>query len=269
MISLSLSYQSYSQDHESAHNIASDMLNDRTALDIQATKRELIIGVSRLNRYPMIVVNEGHADGLGWAILEAFAEASDIQFHYVSMPMTRLQPAMDKGDIDFIFPDNPKWVNLRSSEIPNIYSAPIMNSISATFVNGHNAEMTIDQVKKISIPFGYTAYTWIEPISKYGIKSVPSESLENGLHSLKVLSADAVDIEYNIARHIINSDSYWKGISVAKNLPNAKVNYHLSSIKHILILEKISGFIEANPGLIKELKNQYDVKSHAEIFPVQ
>lgn len=231
-------------------------------------KRTFKVGVSYLNKYPVYsAVNTGDK-GFGWAVLKAFGEANNIEFEFVSMPMTKLQPAMDVGAIDFIFPDNPAWSTFRSNRFPNIYSATLLEAISATFVTIENKHVELTDIKKVAIPFGYTAITWLDPIENFNIKSIPVRDLMIGLNILRTGSVDAADIEYNTAIHLIkNNDLFRNRITIAKNLPHSAVHYKLSSIKHILVLEKLSMFVKQEQKLMQSLKTQYKIKEYREIFP--
>lgn len=228
--------------------------------------RKFKVGVSYVNSYPLFSFANIEDKGLGWAILEAFAKENGIAFEYLPIPITRLQPLMDNGAIDFIFPDNPLWVSYRSNRYPNIYSGPILSAISSTFVSRSNIDMETKDVSKVAIPFGYTAYTWVNPINKYNIQAVPVRDTRAGLNALRINAVDAADVEYNIGQYLITQDSMLTNLSVSENLPSSPVTYHLSSIKHIMVLEKLTGFIEANPELLQSLKQKYNIKDYGEIF---
>jgi hypothetical protein len=239
-----------------------------TITDSNAPKKikKFKIGVSYLNSYPLFSFVDVKDKGIGWRVLEKFAEKNNIEFEYIAMPMTRLQTAMDNGAIDFIFPDNPLWVAYRSNRTPNIYSGPLLSVTSSTFVREENKHVPISDIEKVAIPFGYTAITWVEPIKKYDIQSIPVRDLESALHRLRQGTADAADVEYNIAKHIIESDPRLTGLTINKNLPNISVDYHMSSIKHIMTLEKLTAFMQKEKAFVEALKKEYNIKTHAEVF---
>lgn len=232
------------------------------------TKRSFKVGVSYLNQYPVYSAANNGEKGIGWAILKAFGDKNDIEFEFVSMPMTKLQPAMDDGAIDFIFPDNPKWSGFRSKRFPNIYSATILEATSATFVTVENKNLEISEIRKVAVPFGYTSLTWVDPIKSFDIKSIPVRDLNSGLNILRTGSVDAADIEYNTAMHLIkNNDLFRHRLTISKKLPHSVVHYKLSSIKHIMVLEKLSLFMQQEQALIQKLKAQYKIKEFSSIFP--
>ncbi len=224
------------------------------------------VGVSYINSYPLLSFANVDDKGYGWAVLEAFAKANNVAFEYIGMPITRLQPSLDNGGLDFIFPDHPKWSNFRTARQPNIYSGPIISTISATFVLSTNKNKQLEDLKSVAIPFGYTSYTWTQPIEKYGIKTVPVGDLRAALESVVNKRTDSADVEYNIGKHLIDKYPHLQKLDINKNYPNAEVNYHLSTIRHADIAKRITAFIDANPSLISELKQKYNIKEHSEVY---
>jgi ABC-type amino acid transport substrate-binding protein len=224
------------------------------------------VGVSYVDSYPLFSFADIADKGFAWAVLEAFAAQNNIEFDYIPMPITRLQPSMDNAAIDFIFPDNPIWFAYRSNRYPNIYSGPLISTISSTFVRTSNADLQINEIKKVAIPFGYTANTWFDGIKQFNIQSVPVRDLKAGLNSVRLGTVDAADIEYNVAKYLMHNHTDLNCLSVSEHLPSAVVNYHLSSIKHILILENLTKFVENNPQLIVALKQKYNILYYDEVF---
>lgn len=224
------------------------------------------VGVSYVNGFPMFALADLEDRGFGWSILEMFAKANNIDFDYVVMPITRLQPSMDSGAIDFIFPDNPNWSAYHSNRVPNIYSGKLLSAISATYVSNENRTIMLDKVNTVSIPFGYTANTWFEPIQRYNIKSMPVRDLNTALYSVAQRTADAADVEYNIAQYLISQNASLSDVVVNPNLPSKDVEYHVSSIKHIIVLEKLTAFIEAEKESIALLRERYGIKYYHEVF---
>lgn len=225
------------------------------------------IGISDINHYPYFSLVKSENRGFAWSVLESFAEQHQITFNYKVIPLSKLQLELEQGGIDFIFPDNPKFNKFKDKANPNIYSSPIAQAVAVTYTSKQKQHYTIDQVRKVAIPFGYTSWQWSEVIRQYNIQTVPVRDLFQGLYALRISNIDATDIEFNIAQHITQQSAYWSQMTIAKNLPSTKVDYHLSSIKHIGVLEDISQFVTNNPGLILELKERYNIKYYDEVFP--
>ncbi|MFC4700723.1 hypothetical protein ACFO4O_11170 [Glaciecola siphonariae] len=229
-------------------------------------KKHYKIGVSFVNHYPHFDFSSAEDKGLSWAILEAFARDYGYTFEYVILPPVRLQSALDNRTVDFIYPDNPKWLAHKAEFDRNIYSIPITEATSASYVESFNQNLPLSEVTSVSIPFGYSAITWVEPIEKYNIKSIPVRDLEMALHALKTRTAVAADVEYNVGQHLIKSRPILGSLVVNKNLPKRAVNYHLSTKEHVLLLEQISQFSLEQKELIEMLRSTYGIKSYEQVF---
>lgn len=248
------------------NNSANSNNSSSTPTQTSEGKTKYRIGISYVNGYPFFSLSDIQDKGMGWAILEHFAASKNIEFEYALMPITRLQPAMDIGAIDFIFPDNPLWSSYRSNRLPNIFSGPILRATSTTFVRKENKHITIDQINKVAIPFGYTAFTWFGPIKQYNIQSIPVRDLYTALHTVVQGTTQAADVEYNIGSRLIADNPNLRGLSIASNLPSINVDYHLSTIKHITLLEDLTAFVAQEKTLIEQLKTHYDVKYYDEVY---
>lgn len=239
-----------------------------TSFADEVTKNTKIykVGVSYLNSYPLVSFASLNDKGFGWSVLEAYAKSTGIKFEYVGLPITRLQASLDNGAIDFIFPDHPKWTTFRTARKPNIYSGPIISTISATFVKNNNEALPLEQLTSVAIPFGYTSYTWTSPIEKFGITAVPVKDLKAALESVITGRTQSADVEYNIGKYLIKTHKHLQGLTINPLLPNAHIDYHLSTIHHQNITESITEFVKHNSILVNELRHKYNIKTHFEVY---
>lgn len=239
---------------------------NRQETEAKREVRKLVVGISEISQYPFFSLVKKTDRGFAWSVLEHFAKLNNIEFEYKVLPLHRLQLSLEQGHIDFIFPDNPYWNMFKDKELPNIYSGPVVMSIATSFTSVSKQHYTIDMVNRVAIPFGYSASQWHSGIKQYGIQTIPVTDLLQGLYSVHTGNADAVDIEYNIAIHLITNMPYWRELSVARSLPHMPVSFHLSSIKHIDVLTAITNYTVEHADHIALLKNKYNIKYHHEIF---
>ncbi|WP_427397719.1 hypothetical protein [Glaciecola sp. 1036] len=226
------------------------------------------VGVNELDHYPLFDFNRNEDKGLAWTILEGFAKKNNYEFEYIVMSSVKLQNAMESGQVDFVFPDNPLWSIYRYARDPNIFSLPVVNAVSATFVTLENRDIELEQVSTVAIPYGYSAVTWLAPLSDYEIDTLTTSSLKKSIQSLYRGTSTAADIEYNIAQHLIEQSTNPVTLVVNPNLPNVPIGYHLSTIKHILIVERFSHYLINNAELIDLLRQKYGVKEYEEVFGI-
>lgn len=233
---------------------------------IETAEKTFRIGVSDQNHYPLFDFTNSDDMGLAHDILTLFAERNGFTFEYVPMSYVKLQDAIEKGDIDFIFPDNPRWRKYRYTREHNIYSLPFMQGVSATFVSMDHKDITIDQVTSVAIPFGYSSLTWYGAMTKYGIETMTTSGLNASMQNVYRRTVMAADIEYNVAKHLVNLMPNLGSVMLNKNLPSAPAPYHLSTIKHILVIERFSHFISKHQEQIEALRHQYKIKTYEEVF---
>ncbi|WP_395339063.1 hypothetical protein PN836_013500 [Ningiella sp. W23] len=227
------------------------------------------IGVSFLNHYPLFDFGNSEDKGASWSILEAFAQKYGYRFEYIALPPVRLQGALNRGEIDFIFPDNPDWTAYRPNKDANVYSISIMEAVGASFVASYNRDLKESDIQSVSIPYGYTAISWMQILERYNIDTLAARDLEMALHTLKTGDATAADVEYNVGRYLIENNPSLSNLVINTNLPKATSSYHLSTRKHILVLEQISQFSIEHAELISMLKETYGIKSYEQIFGQQ
>ena len=105
-----------------------------------------IVGAQNIAYDPYYNFSSKHEKGLGWAILEAFSKQSGHQFVYLSMPAKRLQIELKKGNVDFVFPDNPRWNNSLTYNLNKIYSPPLIETFSVTLIKPENTNKGVSSI---------------------------------------------------------------------------------------------------------------------------
>lgn len=237
------------------------------ALDKQTLPlKKYKVAISDASGYPLMSSSKKGDKGMAWAILQQFATENNIEFEYVSKPTSLMQAALESGEVDFLFPDNPEWSQYRSKTAPNQYSGPIVTGVSSSFVRAENVDLPSSFVKKVAIPFGFSAFSWHDLIKQNHAKAVPIRDIRAILYSVHTGRTDAADVEYNIAMSIINDDERLSNLVPHPDLPNQPVYYHLSSIKHGDVILELSDFLKSHEPLVSELRNKYHVASHQEVY---
>ena len=88
-----------------------------------------IVGAQNIRYYPHYDFDSTVDKGIGWAILEAFSVETGHEFIYHAMPIERLQRELSKGNVDFVYPDNPKWFNPTASAENKYFSTPLVHAL--------------------------------------------------------------------------------------------------------------------------------------------
>ena len=198
--------------------------------------------------------------GVGWAILERFAEYSGNEFVYLSMPVRRLQMEMLKGNIDFVFPDNPNWYNPITDAKDKVFSVPLVHTLAATLVKPKNVGKGMDAIKRLALPLGYTPVRWQNKIDAHKVEVIPVSDTYSGLTMLQHDRVDAIKIGYHVSAHFSRRFPQLGSFVVDVTLPHNEVAFQLSTMHSPKLIAELNEFILKHDALIKSLYEQYEIE---------
>lgn len=219
-----------------------------------------IVGAQNIEYSPYYNFSSPHEKGLGWAILEAFSKHSGHQFIYLSMPVKRLQIELKKGNVDFVFPDNPRWSDQITHSLNKTYSLPLVDTFAVTLVKPKNKGKGISYVSKLIIPDGFTTAKWKTQISENTVSVVGVSSVHEGLLLLDNEKADAMDVDYNVAQRILRRYPNIGQFTADLTLPHNTVSFSISTLKYPSIIEEFNTFLHSNSQAIDEIKDKYGIE---------
>lgn len=233
------------------------------SLDSQAEK--LIVGAQELNYFPHYDFDAQIDKGVGWAILEAFAEVSGHEFIYLSMPIRRLQLELAKGNIDFVYPDNRGWYNKIVPSKEKYFSLPLTYALTGTIVKTGNSGKGIDAVKRLAMPLGFTPVNWQERIDSNVTKITWVKDTKQGLALLYQERVDALDLEYFVAQYSSMNLYPDNTFTIDLTLPHNEIPFSLSTLNQRTIIEELNKFIVSNPDLIKQIQAKYTITPYEQL----
>ncbi|WP_334049066.1 hypothetical protein [Alteromonas gracilis] len=219
-----------------------------------------IVGAQNIEYSPYYNFSSPHEKGLGWAILEAFSKHSGHQFIYLSMPVKRLQIELKKGNVDFVFPDNPRWNDHITHSVDKAYSLPLVDTFAVTLVKPENKGKGISFVSNLIIPDGFTPAKWKKQVNENTVYVIGVNSVYEGLSLLNKEKANAMDIEYNVAQRIIRRYPNIGEFTADLTLPFNTVSFSVSTLKHPDIIHELNTFLNSNSKTINEIKNKYGIE---------
>lgn len=225
-----------------------------------------IIGAQNIEYYPHYDFAAENDKGLGWAILQAFAEHSGHTFVYLSMPVRRLQMEMLKGNVDFVYPDSPRWYNQITKADEKVFSSSITETLSVTLSKPRLLGKSIDSVQHLAVPFGFTPVKWQQRIDDNKTEITTVEDVYTGLSLLNTGRIDAMDIEYFVSKSVIDRHPSLGKYVVDITLPHNIVNFHLSTVKHEALIGELNAFLSENASLVNKIKKQYGVSDIREVI---
>jgi polar amino acid transport system substrate-binding protein len=221
----------------------------------------LIIGVEDIDYFPIYQYSNGQYSGAASDILNKFATLHDHTLTYKSYPITRLNKNYLGGKVDFRFPDNSYWAQDQKAGYDIKYSASVIDFIDGVMVSPANKGKGIDNLKRLGLVRGFTAWDYLDLIKKGTVKIKEANSL-NSL--IKLTSSNRYDGAYfnvDVATYYLNNTLKKPGSLVFDpELPHTKSSYSLSSFKHPKIIEQFNQFLIDQADWIKTAKEKYQVK---------
>lgn len=222
-----------------------------------ATAEKFIVGSQNIEYYPHYNFSSPIDKGVGWAILEAFSEASGHEFSYLTMPVRRLQMEMLKGHVDFVYPDNPGWYNDVTDTKEKYFSVALTRAVTGTFVKPKNVNKGINAIKRIAMPLGFTPVNWQARLDQNLIKIVSISDTFAGLSLLQLERVDALDFEYHVGNYYSNQSPQIGPFILDITLPHNEIPFMLSALRHQEVIEELNAFINNNPAIIDSIKARY------------
>ncbi|MGO4891039.1 hypothetical protein [Flavobacterium sp. W21_SRS_FM6] len=212
------------------------------------------------NYYPHYNFQSKTDKGLIWAVLQAFSEYSGHEFSYDTMPVLRLQRELEKGTVDLVYPDNPLFDNADAFALGKYYSDTIVQTLGGTMVEATRVNQDITKIRRLSIPLGFTPQLgWLQQIEKGKVKLISVVTPLAELHLLALGRVDAAEVDYFVSQYQIQNNPDFKQFRFDPTLPNSAVDFKLSTIKQIGLIDEINDFMHSHPEIIRKIKLQYGI----------
>ncbi|MGS2721125.1 hypothetical protein [Paraglaciecola aestuariivivens] len=229
--------------------------------------KTFVVATQNFQYYPHYHFDSETDKGFIWAVLEKFSEVSGHQFDYYQMPVLRLQKELEKGSLDLVYPDNPLFNNKQTYAQGKYYSHTIVTTLGGAWVDKAKLGQGVKQVKRLSIPLGYTPQVgWNEIIAA---EQVSLFSVIKPLAALQLLAlhrVDGAEIDYFVGRNLVKQHPEFSDFSFDPSLPHSQVEFKLSTITQRALIDEINQFIHTEQHLINQLKRQYGFIEPAQIL---
>ncbi len=224
-----------------------------------------IVGAQDIEYYPYYNFSSEHDKGLGRAILDAFSKKTGHNFIYLSMPVKRLQIELTKGNVDFVFPDNPEWYNQITHKLGKVYSKPLTDTFAVTLVRKEKQGAELSHISKLATPEGFSPVKWKQQIKNGSVEVIGVSSIYEGLRLLQSNKVDAFDVEYHASLYFIQRFPQSASFVADLTLPNNVVSFSLSTLNHPEIIDELNTFLLTNSGEINDIKERYGIEDIAQL----
>lgn len=222
----------------------------------------LRICVQNIDYYPHYDFSTQPGRGYAADLFALFSAKTGLQITMLPLPVKRLQ---DNPDCQLVYPDNPQWHSAKGEAQPLFFSQPLTGIIGATLVRRGDAQLELAAVRAIAVPRGFTPDHLLAVQKDYNFELVETSDATAAIQMLLKQRVDATDVEWHVARHILQKLGQPQGAEIGRQLPLASVGFHLSSREHGELLRRFDQFLLQYPNEINRLKARYQLQTVADL----
>ncbi|MBD9426725.1 transporter substrate-binding domain-containing protein [Pseudomonas sp. PDM15] len=218
---------------------------------------EYRVGVEAVDYYPIYsaVPPDNHYRGYARELLDLFAARENLRLTYVALPVRRLLHAYRAGQVDLVFPDNPRW-ETKDKPAGIRYSQPVLQFQDAMLVLPKRLGQPRASFRKLGFVRGFTPWKFQDDIAA-GRVSIHESPNPEGL--IRMTLAGYIDAA-NMARFHLKRLGRPDSLMVEPILlPLRDSYYHLSSIRHPELIQRFDAFLLREQQAVKALKDKYEL----------
>lgn len=219
-----------------------------------SAKDTVIVCAEDLAYYPHYDFTPANQGSYANDVLALFAKSAGLTLHIKALPIKRLK---ENNDCDLQYPDNPRWHQHEKALGQRFYSKALVAILGATLVKPAQQQLTLDKVRAISVIRGFVPDHLLAVQGAYSFKLVETVNAEAALQMVLKGRVDAVDMEWNVARHLLTKMAQPQALVIAQQLPHSEVAFHLSSQTKPELIQQFDLFLQQQQQQIQALKQKY------------
>ncbi|MCU7837651.1 MAG: transporter substrate-binding domain-containing protein [gamma proteobacterium symbiont of Taylorina sp.] len=224
--------------------------------DIHA--KEIIIGVEKLNYLPYYTHTNNQYQGYARELFDQFASDNGHNIHYKILPVARLFHAFVNHQVDFKFPDNPKWKQQKKQKYNIQYSLPVTNFTDGIMVHPEALDNKEKSFKKIGTLRGFTPWILMDQVKQKEIHIIENNTLEGLLQQGVLQRVDGCFVNINVARYFLKTQLQQPNALIYNtNLVHTDDHYYVSSIKYPDLIKQFNQWLQDNKVFHQQLKSKW------------
>ncbi len=232
-------------------------------------KKDFVIGVEQLEYLPFYGYDPAKPNemaGYCREVFDAFAKAKGYNITYRLLPVIRLYAELYDNQIDFKFPDNPKWAADEKKDKTLYYTDSIIDFVDGLTILAENKDLANDKLTHIGTVRGFAPWAYMDRINAGGLKLTEAQDLGQLVKMVDDKRIEGAWGNITVAQRAIKD----AGLDPAKfmfadKLPNfSDGSYLLSTTKYPEFIKELNAFLAENKDMLLELRKKYGVKMHGE-----
>ena len=232
-----------------------------------AQAKEYIIGVEDIDYYPLydFSINNFERENFTRELLSTFFLAHGYKFKFVALPIKRFDKWYEEDDIDFKYPDSPRWRKRKTKKLDLTFSQPVLQLTAGSYVLKKNQNIQRKSVKRLGIMFGFFPTLWYDKLQNGTLELFEAHTslslVKHLLHgNVDVIDTDSNVINYNLKKLQKNSDT----IVLSPQIKHARYAHYFSTIKHAKIMQEFDAFMVNQAEWIASIKQKYNIAEASE-----
>lgn len=221
-------------------------------------EQKYVVGVQNLNYFPHYDYNDKEANSLIEVLLQDFAKKENIKIKTISLPTKRLEKAFfDTGEIDVIYPANPKWYADREKN--TLYSAKLVSAIGGTMALHKNRNIELEEFKALAVPFGFKPVEWLALLDANTVKAIYVPDAESALKLVLSGRVTGADVELNVANHFLSQWGIENQLVLAPALPWKVVDFHIATINSADFIQQLNEYLITYAKEVTQMKSDLGI----------
>lgn len=223
-----------------------------------------VVGVEDLPFAPHYSLDaDGQYRGFAREMLDAFAADSGVSLTYRALPVDQLLPALQRGEIDFKYPDSPHWAGAQKAGVTLYYSRAVVAYVDGVLVSPQRQGQALEKVHRLAMVQGWTPRGYEQPIDSGQIQLSYSEDLRQMIRQALKQDTDGAYFNVVVATHYLDNIRARPGALVFDpSLPHTRGSFHLSSQRHPQLIARFDRFLSERSAQVAALKASHRVEAN-------
>ncbi len=213
------------------------------------------VGVEDVDYPPIFSLKNGRFTGYTRDLLDMFARHEAIEFRYVPYPIRRLIKEYEKGTVDCIFPDNPKWVSADRKRFKVHHSRPALTFQDAIMVRPDRLGQPL---RTLGIIIGFQPWKHMEEIKAGRLRVSDAPGAVSLIQMIMSGRVDGGNLALEVARYHLKEMGKPEGlVPDPKHMPLVESHYHFSSFRYPDLITAFDQFLQTEQKAVKALQEKY------------
>ncbi|ERI52860.1 hypothetical protein N878_04495 [Pseudomonas sp. EGD-AK9] len=229
-----------------------------------ALAQSYVVGVEDLPFAPHYSLDaQGDYRGFAREVLDAFAADSGISLSYKALPVEQLLPALQRGEIDFKYPDSPHWAQAQKAGMTLHYSQAVVDYVDGVLVAPQRQGQALEGIARLAMVQGWTPRGYEQRIDSGQIRLSYSDDLRQMIRQALKQDTDGAYFNVVVATHYLDNIRARPGALVFDpKLPHTRGSFHLSSARQPELIARFDRFLGEHAAQVAALKDKHRVEAN-------